>query len=183
MHADQLRQFLTENKIPLHLWGTGKAKTFEHLIKELAEGEATIELLHNGTVQRRADGAGIIVYYHDGVSRWRLKEDRQVFKDGRTRTRTMTSSIGEKLRPNENPRIAARRALHEELGIDEEIELIDLGPVVKGPVASESYPGTWSISTSYIFETTLPRHLYKTEYVEVQADKTNYYVWVKDEQH
>lgn len=181
MHPNELRDFLVKHGIPLHVWGTGKAKTFEHLLKEISEGEATIELQDDGTIRRTANGAGIIIFYHDGVSRWRLKEDRQVFNDGRTRTRTMTSSIGEKLRPNEEPRTAARRALKEELGIEEEIELIDLGPVIKGPVESESYPGTWSISTSYIYEATFPPHLYKPEYVEVQADKTNYYTWEKQD--
>lgn len=178
--ATELRSFLTDHAIPLERWGTGEAKTLAHLERELAEGETELSVVENRII-RTNYGVGVIVFYAEGTSRWRLREDRQVFNDGRSRTRTMASSIGEKLRPGENPIAAVARAFAEELGItDRSIVITDRGIDHKGPIPSQSFPGLWTKAICYMFESTLPEHLYRPAgYIEHQTDKTNYYVWEK----
>jgi len=177
----ELLSLLQAYNIPLNEWGVGKAKTFEHLLSELESGEAEIVESKVGLL-RSSQGAILTVFYTDGISTWRLKEDRQVFKDGREKRRDLGNemSIGEKMHREEDPVEAAYRALREELSITERVELHVKPHKTKGPVASESYPGLMTYYTMNVFEVFLPKHLYKPEgYIERQKDKTNYYVWIK----
>ena len=192
MNRGELMRLLLGHNIPVGTWGTGKAKTFEHLFAEVTSEEVAVEVEEAGgqifgtvirprTVRRTVYGSIVRIYYDDGETSWKLVEQKQVFKDGRLRPRSLQGSIGEKLKRNELPETAARRAMAEELGITEPLSLDTFPPIIKGPLPSDSYPGLESVYYMHIFEVYLPTHLYKPEgYIEHQEDKDNYFVWKKD---
>jgi len=183
MDKTKLLELLKVHGIPLSKWGQGQAKTVEHLLAEINSGEASLKE-DGAKIIRSSLGAVIQVYYQDGPDLLFLKEDRQVFVDGREKRRDLrnpTSSVGEKMRPGENPEEAAYRALREELDINERVSLTrHLTVSSKGPVLSDSFPGLWTMYKIHVFELFLPQHLYKADgYVEKQRDKTNYFAWTK----
>lgn len=168
---------LTSNRIPLDRWGTGEAKTLDHLVTELIDGECRLEV-HDGRIVRYAQGAVVDVYCDGPRGRLKLVEDRQVFADGRTKRRNLDTSIGEKMKPGEDPRDAANRAITEELGITAPLFVAPLGTRRKGPVPSVAFPGLTTIYDMHVFAVTLPPELVRSEgYVEHQPDKTTYFVW------
>ncbi|MDE2001428.1 MAG: NUDIX domain-containing protein [Patescibacteria group bacterium] len=181
MTRDELVQLLVAHHIPFETWGTGGAKTLKHLLHELESGEAVLKV-QRGILTRIAEGATLKVFYRSGSDLYCLREDRQVFVDGRVKQRTLMGdmSIGEKMRPGETAEAAAIRALEEELGITERLPLIARPDLVKGPSPSISFPGIMTIYLMHAFEVYLPDRWYKPEgYVEHQEDKTNYFLWEK----
>lgn len=179
MKRIELIHLLFEHNVPIHTWGIGKAKTLEHLVREIESGEAVVEN-KNGKLQRTAYGAVVNIFYTIGTTIWKLAEDKQVFMNGRVRRRDIDTSIGEKMLPNENPLDAAYRAFEEELGIKEKLDLKYLGEKIKGPIPSISFPGLLSLYYMHAFEVWLPAHLYMPwGYKEIQLDKTTYFTWVK----
>ncbi len=177
MQEHKLLTLLQAHGIPLGEWGVGEAKTLSHLLSETQSGEAAV-FEEDGGLIRSTQVAALLVYCADGNHVSVLREDRQVFKDGREKRRSLETSIGEKVKPGETPMEAAYRALREELKITDRLELVTKPSVVKGPVPSQSFPGLMTRHVIHVFEVFLPKHLYKPEgYVEEQEDKTNYYVW------
>jgi len=165
------------NRVPLERWGTGEAKTLDHLVAELIDGECRL-LLQDGSLTRHAEGAVVDVYCEGPGGRLKLVEDRQVFTDGRTKRRNLDTSIGEKMKPGEHPHDAATRALAEELGITASLSVEALGTRRKGPVPSVAFPGLTTVYDMHMFAVTLPPELVRPEgYVERQDDKTTYFVW------
>lgn len=160
-------------------WGTGEAKTLRNLHEEIAQGETAL-VESAGKLLRRVTGSAADVYYSapDGT-KYRLKEEKQVFKDGRERTRTSQLAVSEKFKPGEDPRAAIIRGIEEELGVSGALEPEDIGTETEIK-DSQSYPG---LETEYI------RHEFKVElsedqfnpngYVEVQSGKSTYFVWEK----
>lgn len=47
----KLEQFLLKNKLPIEDWGSGNAKTVDHLFKEIIKGETKIEFIDNELVR------------------------------------------------------------------------------------------------------------------------------------
>lgn len=172
-----LSSFLITHGVPVHTWGTGEAKTFDHLYQEVSSGEATLTV-DGDRVIRSAEGSTVTVYYRDGARLLRLVEAKQVFKDGRERVRNLPTSVGEKLAHGEDPYAAAHRALTEELGITERLTLYLDAPSTKGPIPSPSFPGLYTRYTMHNYHVYLPEDLYHPEgYVERQKDKSSYFVW------
>lgn len=172
-------QYLTINNVPYWSWGRGNAKTLGDLWRELESGECTLSV-RKGVVIRRVVVSSVYVYYKKDKVTWRLVEQRQVFADGRSRTRPAYLGVGEKRRPNEDAEVAARRALKEELGIvDPKIVFKPLPKEVWKPTSSTTYPGTVVDHNVDMFEVFIPARLYKPEgYIEQQCDKTSYFAWV-----
>jgi 8-oxo-dGTP pyrophosphatase MutT (NUDIX family) len=178
LDESQLISLLNAHDIPLDLWGKNDAKTIGHLLRELESGEITLTK-EGDSLLRNAIGSALNVYYQENEETLYLKETKQVFKDGRTRTRDLTTSIGEKAKPGEDPLETAQRALSEELGISENLLLTPEPTEIKGPIPSTSYPGLISRFIIYKYKTFIPAHLFKAEgYKEEQEDKTNYFEWV-----
>jgi hypothetical protein len=170
-----ITQKLKSYDIPLDLWGTGEAKTIEHLVKEILEGE-TVLVEKNGEIIRKVEFVRLDVRHNLKDVELQLVEDRQVFKDGRERRRGL-SGIGEKMKPGEDPIASARRALAEELGINDECDINNLEPNTKS-LTSPSYPGLLTEFLIHDMRTNLPDSAYRRDgYVEVQPDKTTYFVW------
>lgn len=178
MTRDELESFLRERGVPIDTWGHGTAKTIDHLLRELNAGESTLTEA-GGVLTRSAAGCLVNVYYFDGIKAWLLREDRQVFTDGREKTRAdLAGSVGEKLKPGEDPHRGVERALYEELGILDALPLIERPGSTKGPKPSVSFPGLMVVYTNHCFDVVLPtRHFRPEGYVEQQDDKTTYFVW------
>ena len=116
---------LISYKIPVDEWGKGYAKTLNHLFEEIKNEECTIKEI-DGYLVRTIEYVGVRVLYEDNVT-WLLKEDRQVFNDGRIRRRKMPSSVSEKMKFGEDATISASRGISEELGID-----VNINQLIKG---------------------------------------------------
>lgn len=174
-----LRALLSSFGVKYHLWGTGESKTLEHLIEELATGESSLVIVDQKLIWTSVC-ASVLITYGDLT----LVEDRQVFNDGRTRTRPQHygTSINEKLKPGENHYEGVVRALSEELGI--ELTVLDVpiykGPKEIGPAPSQSYPELLSRFTRHEYLWEMSQGFYVPEgYVETQPDKTTYFIWKK----
>lgn len=177
MKKEDLLSLLKKYNVPFNGWGTGESKTVEHLLSELNSGESEL-IEQGGSLVRKSFGAAIDVYYKKREKIFKLKEAKQVFRDGREKIRDLETSIGEKIRSGENTLSAARRALSEELGIEEEIDFKQIAPIIKGPTPSQSFPGLQSEYFINVFEVFLPERLYKPKgYTEEQADKKSIFNW------
>ncbi len=180
--ADALQKQLEGAGIDASLWGTGQAKTLAHLQKEIESGETILITDEKGELLRKVVVGGADIYYHspDG-KKYRLKEDRQVFKDGRERRRDLGQAVSEKMKPDENPTDAMIRGIKEELGIDGEITLTKTG-TDEQLLASPSYPGLQSQYIRHKFEAMLNDEQFRQNgYVEEQTDKSTYFVWERVE--
>jgi len=175
---EELLDRLVEGRIPVHDYGVGNAKTIHHLLSEVNEGESIITIDDKGDVHREVNVLWIDVLCElsDG-SIYYLKEDRQDFKNGKTKRRELDSSIGEKLKPLESPEEAVRRAISEELGVNDYTSLYNIGYKEKTFIP-DTFPGIESTYKMYQFVSMIPETAYnKDGYVEYQVDKTNYYTW------
>ena len=173
MERTELESILRQANIPLERWGIDKAKTMDHLLEEVSAGETTLSLLREVSV------VSIEVTCIVGEESFILREEKQVFSDGRERCRNLGTTMGEKIQPGETPLDAAKRAIREELGIvDPDLVLVECGFRTRGPEESPSYPGLLSLYKFSHFSVTLPTEHYRLEgYIETQGDKTTYFVW------
>lgn len=180
MDRQGLVALFVRHKVPPHHYGVGEAKTIGHLLNEINNNECVLVETPTGLLRTTSAAALIVQTTRPGGEVLTLKEQKQVFTDGRERERKFEfqRSIGEKMRLGEKPDVVARRALAEELGITADVELEYLGTEQRGPTTSPSYPGISNIYDIYRFKVMLPAHLFKPEgYTEVQPDKTTYFVW------
>jgi len=180
----ELTNKLKEYKIPVDYWGTGNAKTIEHLLDELKNDECSI-LDEGGYLVRYIEFVGIKVLYKDKEGNvFRLREDRQVFKDGRERRRPdMTASVAEKMKFGEDPLRSAIRGIEEELDIKVTTDQLRKLRDLSYDGGSQSYPGLKTKYKGHQFTCFLNDKQYKPNgYIEVQKDKSTYFVWHKREQ-
>lgn len=177
MNIEQLKHLLVANGIPLDEWGKGESKTLFDLHSELSLGESTLSV-EDGKVIRTSFGAVANIYYQFGEDILKLREEKQVFSDGRECRRNLDFSIGEKVKKGESSIDAVKRAFREELGIEDELHMTELTSYDKGPVPSVYFPGLFSIYKVDRWAVLLPERLFKLNgYVEVQPDKTSYFSW------
>ncbi|MBP9749579.1 MAG: hypothetical protein KBD21_02520 [Candidatus Pacebacteria bacterium] len=171
---------LRTNSIPLNLWGQGSAKTLDHLKKEVAEGE-TVLVEEEGKLLRLTTVLYIIVECEVGAEWFRLREDRQEFVDGRVRRRAyMWGSLAEKMKAGECPTEGAvLRALSEEIGVSS-VKSAHLLQIEVSEEESPSYPGLQARFTNHKWVVEMcPADFHPDGYVEVQPDKSTYFVWEK----
>ena len=176
--VDEVEHILREGGINTANWGTGTAKTTAHLHKEIQEGETILSLTPDGKITRSVRVAWVdVLYFDEQGSIYHLVEDRQEYRDGRMRKRQLDSSLGEKLKRDEDPGTGALRALDEELGI-QSFKALHAISCDKTTHIPDSYPGLLTDYDTYTYVAILDESSFKPEgYVEVQADKTNYYTW------
>ena len=173
----KLEEYLKKFNIDTDLWGKGRSKTINHLFNEIIRGET--ELVVDGDkLVREVSALSIIVRYGDKI----LKEDKQVFNDGRTRKRKMTASVAEKLDKDDNDLISAvKRGIKEELGFDTEENQITHTRDITRYRYSESYPNLFTKIVLFGFKIELNESQYDPNgYIEIQEDKKTYFKWVKD---
>src|SRR5947209_5005992 len=122
MKKYELTALLGRYTIPFHTWGKGKAKTLEHLLQEVNSGEAVLQR-EGETLVQYLRVVLLDICYQDGETRLKLKEEKQIFKDGRVRVRGYPASLSGKLEPDESPYAGAYRALRQELKITARIPI------------------------------------------------------------
>ena len=176
--TEALKERLANAGIDISSWGTGQAKTLAHLEREIENGETILIEGENGELLRRVVVAGADIYYQSPEGKkYRLKEERQVFKDGRERHRDLGQAVSEKIKPDEEPEIAMIRGIKEELGISGEITLTKIR-TDEQKIISPSYPGLESQYINHKFQTILTDKQFRPEgYIEEQTDKSTYFIW------
>lgn len=176
---NKLKDKLNEWNIPLEKWGKGDNKTIGHLLNEIKEGEC--ELVEKGDkLVRKVNFVGVkIIYIDSDKTKWRLVEEKQVFKDGRKRVRgSLPYGMAEKFKKGEDPKKAVIRGLKEELDISINPEQLAYFNRVNFRLDSD-YPGIESYHTGYEYLVVLNDEQYRESYQEHQPDKTVYFKWKK----
>ena len=175
---DELIGILTKANVPLDQYGKGAAKKVDNLHKELTQGESVMRVGSNYELSRDVNLVWVdVICTLSNGDVFILREDRQEFKDGRTRRRSLPSSLGEKMKADEDTSLAAMRALSEEIGVDTVDGLYEIGEESK-KFTPDTYPGLESTYKSTSYVALIPEAAYKAEgYVEYQAEKDNFYVW------
>lgn len=169
---------LRKHGVSTETWGTGSAKTLGHLVSEVIEGETTLVEDEAGNLVRVVSILYVNVLFAAPNRTLRLREDRQVFADGRERRRTLEGSLAEKLKAGEEADDrAVSRALQEELGTSRVLKIADCG-ITLVEQDSPSFPGLRMRATHRHFDAMLHDASYRAEgYVERQHDKSTYFVW------
>ena len=172
---------LNDHKVDWLQWGKGSSKTIEHLIKEILDNETILKENTEKLLVRKLSIAYIDVYYiHSNGECLRLVEEKQVFKDGRTRCRQLEGSIAEKLQGSEKADSnLISRAIKEELGISSFVPSTYKGcrEVIED---SLSFPGLVMNAINHYFEVYLNQDQYQPNgYIERQEDKDTFFVWKK----
>ncbi len=171
---EELKALLLKHGINLSDFGKGKAKTLEHLLTEVQDGEAQL-IERDGELIRHLEVLNIDVISEVGGIRW-LVEDRQEFADGRRRKRDLPASVSEKLHAGEEPLNAVTRALKEELGISKFKISSPFSRKVES-LESPSFPGLMSEYVLHKVDVLIDPTEHKPTYEERQADKTTFFVW------
>jgi len=173
---------LRETGVPLEVWGKGKAKILSYLTGEISRGSAVMYFDDEREIWiRKLKAVEVEVFFEspDGISYF-LREDRQIFKDGRERRRGFTW-VAEKVEGEEDFLSAAVR------GVEQELSLVS--PFASEPKhlkskeferESDSYPGLiteYSIGCFEVYIT--PEQFNSGGYVEEQEKLTTFFVWEK----
>jgi hypothetical protein len=134
--------------------------------------------IENGELLRKVLVVGADIFYLSPEGKkFRLKEEKQVFKDGRERRRDLGTAVSEKMKPGENPKEAMVRGIAEELEIEGEINLTKIDTDEK-LITSPSYPGLQSQYVTHKFEVALNEQQFNPDgYKEEQSDKSTYFIW------
>jgi len=109
-HADN-RPVVVKN------WGEEGTKPLSSLLKEIKSGETTLKII-NGKLIRTVDTVGLKIYDNE-QKKYLLYElshhNRLKEQDPKPKAKG-NGEIGEKMNPGENPRVAIKRGIKEELG-------------------------------------------------------------------
>ncbi|CAG7580841.1 MAG: putative GDP-mannose mannosyl hydrolase [uncultured marine phage] len=176
---EELVEYLKKFNIPLHRYGTGGYKTVAHLLAEIKEGE-TVLTEKDGKLHRDVEFIGARVIYKKDGDTFRLYEEKQVFKDGRTRVRSkMPYSMAEKFKSGEDPKEGIIRGFKEEL--DVVITKDQFAFYNKVNIDEDSdYPGILSHHIGHEFIVMFNDDQYNPDgYIERQSDKDVYFGWRK----
>jgi predicted NUDIX family NTP pyrophosphohydrolase len=144
-------------------------KSIADLQAEIDAGETRIQSI-DGNLTRTVKVASITVRVEIGDRSFILVEDKQIFYTGVIRERGF-KCLAEKIKNDEQPEIAAFRALQEEIGLSFEGELVSIGEEIKQQL-SPSYPGLITQYQTFNFEIVLSvAALKQIRFAEIQAKK------------
>jgi hypothetical protein len=176
--ASEVSKLLQRYGVPVEKFGTGEAKTLDHLANEILEGETDL-VEKDGKIVRRVVSVLVDVRYvtPEGVE-LQLLEEKQVFSDGRVRRRKI-KGVGEKMTPRNEGISVAKKALKDEIGVGDSDIQIEFVETEETTMTSPSYPGLETEYIRHMMKTTISEADFRPEgYQEVQHDKTTYFVWV-----
>lgn len=177
-NAAALADWLRSRGVPIERWTEGGARGVPALFLELQKGECSLQFEPGSAwVNRSILGVHLDITHRDAAGLlWRLVEDRRLFADGHLQRRQLQASIGEKMTSGEEPEAAAYRALSEELGIEERLPL-RYARLDRKDKISQDYPGLFDHYRTHRYEVELPLEHVRLEYVEVQPEKTSFWLW------
>jgi hypothetical protein len=175
-----IHNLLEKYCVPVELWGKGAHKSLDDLTREVFNQDSKL-VIFDGELVRKLKCVDVEVLYSDNGRLLRLKETKQVFKNGSSRERGFRG-ISEKITTLEKPVQGTKRALKEELGLDErdtennvEIEFLE---EVFEQKNSPSYPGLTTHYTVYNMRAYLSENEFNPNgYVEKQENITTYFEW------
>jgi hypothetical protein len=173
-----LKKSLENSGIDTSKWGKGQAKTLADLQKEIEGGETLLVNNESGELLRKITVSDADIYFLSPEGKkYRLKEEKQVFKDGRERRRNLGITVSEKMKPDEDPKNTMIRGIQEELGIRGNIALTKVG--MKDEIkTSPSYPGLQTQYVIYKFQALLNVEQFNPNgYIEEQDGLSTYFVW------
>ena len=174
---NDLVNFLIANDIPVDQWGKGSAKTVRHLYNEILEKESVLSYI-DGKLIRSIEFVSAQIFYDSPGGVLKLVEEKQIFKDGRVRSRYLESSVSEKMKADEGPRNSIIRGIEEELKISIAMDQIEANGNIDETEESNSYPGLLTRYNGYKYKIELRSHQYRPEgYIEHQRDKSTYFKW------
>jgi hypothetical protein len=176
---DELLEKLVAANIPVEDYGMGAAKTVAHLLFEIRDGESIVSVDAKGNLLRELSVVCVDVVHKNAEGDvFVLKEDKQVFRNGSERRRNIDTSLGEKMKPGEDPLTAVPRAIKEELGINEGVEAVYFLGFEENTHIPDVFPGLESSYALHKYAVIISEDSFKPEgYVEHQADKTNFFTW------
>jgi hypothetical protein len=179
-NLEDLKNFLLDGGIDFSDWGTGRAKTIENLFQEIKNNDIQLFKNEKGEVVRKYSVVCLSVYFIDkNNTKLHLKEERQVFDDGRERVRGFKDSVSEKKKNGELSQDAISRGLKEELGIDKFLSLRKISEE-ENEDSSISYPGLLSQRKKESFDVFLYEDTFSPDgYKEDQENLTTYFSWEK----
>lgn len=174
----RIEALLKDHDIDTQSWGKGGAKSIDHLVREVLSGEARLEDREGELLRIIKVVSVIIEYCLDDMSKcFQLKESKQQFRDGRTKTRNLPGSLGEKLKSDEVPEEAAVRAVQEELDIRDGVKVEKIGGETVRKYGN-AYPGLCTDYSVDQFKVMLDANQFREEgYKEEQSDKTVFFEW------
>jgi len=157
---DDLVNFLIANDIPVDQWGKGSAKTVRHLYNEILEKESVLSYI-DGKLIRSIEFVSAQIFYDSPGGVLKLVEEKQIFKDGRVRSRYLESSVSEKMKADEGPRNSIIRGIEEELKISIAMDQIEANGNIDETEESNSYPGLLTRYNGYKYKIELRSHQYR----------------------
>ena len=138
----KLMKLLSWFNIPVDKFGKGEAKSVQNLLDEINNGDCRLIISRDG-IYREVFVIRAYINYKGLI----LKEDKQVFDDGRIRERNYFH-ISEKIRVDEKFEEALKRAVKKELGIESKLNWENRSVGEKEDMDSLSYP---MLTTRYLF--------------------------------
>ena len=167
-------EFLNSYNVSIADWGKNEAKELVDLLDELKGGDCYLAEKSDGSLIRVVRVAKIDILA-PGLM---LIEDRQVFNDGRKRSRNLGTSVCEKIMSSETPEQGADRGLREEV----KLTGVEITPKEKFKVEekreSPSYPNLESVYFFFHFETRIDENQMKSVRLEENdGRKTTYFRW------
>jgi len=109
-----LKELLNTCLLPVPLYGQGEANTLEEMCRCINRGDFYL-IEEKGFLKRCVTVVAMFVFSKD--QSMVLVEKMQILKDGRIRERKLDASIGEMVKTDEDPKVAALRALKEEFPV------------------------------------------------------------------
>jgi hypothetical protein len=158
--------------LPVHLYGIGKAKSFDRLIEEIKAGETQM-VFENNLPIRLIQVARVYVFHKEQ----QLVESKQTIKEQGDRFRNL-DCVSEKFKLSESALDAACRGIEEELGLY--VKCSDLQSLGKKSEERESpsYPGLMTRYEFYDFQWDMPeKHYLEEGYTADEGDCITFFNW------
>ncbi len=178
MNGVQILDILKQNETPLHLWGVGEAKSYNHFLDELSKGESFFDYQN---LVRVLNVVKMVIKNRVGKT---LYEANQELKNGVIKKRMQIPS--EKIVKSESILVAALRGVLEELQIKESYILKTrvLPFFTQEFRKSASYPGLISCYNLFYVEFIiheLPDNPFATEEIKSNVGdyvSTHFWEWI-----
>lgn len=178
---EELKIVLDRHAIDYLSWSGEKNSAFksvDYLFKEIQEKDCILVEKDNNLV-RRLRVLALKVFFEDEAGKYVLVEEKQEFSDGSKRIRKKWSSVAEKIKSDEKvDENLIKRALSEELGIQDCFRTKFLDVEVSQESNNPSFPGILSEYPLYKYEIYLEKNVFnKDGYIEKQDGLTTYFAW------
>lgn len=176
---ENLKRQLQDAGIDLSLYGKCATKNIDDLLEEIKSGETVLSKNKDGKLLRNINVGSVDIFYtNKNGEKFKLKEDKQSFKDGCERKRKLPGSVSGKIKKGENPEETIIREVKEELGII--CNNLSKGDIIVETKISSSYPGLLSQYTTHHFSMNILDKDFKPEgYIEKTNRMKIFFIWEK----